>query len=210
MKTGTFLMVAAGLVWSFAVSTTDPVQAQEGAAAPGPRYTSAGELLRPDGYREWIYLSSGLGMVYGPAAAGRAGRPPSFTNVFVNPEAYRHFMKTGTWPDATTMILEIRGSATERSINQGGHFQSDVISVEAAVKDRQRFDGWAYFNFGPQGDRAAPLPATASCYACHKANAAVDQTFVQFYPTLMEVAERLGTVRSDYKPGAPHVDAPPR
>ncbi len=69
------------------------------------------------------------------------------------------------------------------------------------MKDQKRFtDGWAYFNFGMHGDRAAPLPGTASCYSCHKTNAAVDQTFVQFYPTLMEVAQRLGTIRPDYKP----------
>ena len=34
----------------------------------GPRFTSAGELVRPVNYREWVYLSSGLGMTYGPIA----------------------------------------------------------------------------------------------------------------------------------------------
>src|SRR5947209_5496918 len=31
----------------------------------------------------------------------------------------------------------------------------------------------------------------AACYACHRNNTAVDNTFVQFYPTLFEVAKRL-------------------
>jgi hypothetical protein len=189
-------------------TTHDQVNRGLPPAAARLRFSATGELIRPEDYREWVYLSSGLGMVYGPAAAARVGRPPAFTNVFVEPEAYRHFMRTGTWPQPTAMILEIRASATAGSINQGGHFQADIIAVEAAIKDR-RFDGWAYFNFG-QGDRAAPLPASASCYACHRANAAVDQTFVQFYPTLMEVAKRMGTIRSDYKPGAAHVGAETR
>ena len=102
-------------------------------------------------------------------------------------------------------VLEIRASASEGSINKGGHFQSDIVAVEAEVKDSKRFPGgWAYFNFGKAGDRAAALPATASCYACHKANAAVEQTFVQFYPSLMDVAKRLGTVNAGYSPGAAH------
>ena len=34
-----------------------------------PRYTSDGQLMRPEKYREWIYLSSGLGMTYGAPIA---------------------------------------------------------------------------------------------------------------------------------------------
>lgn len=208
MTRGTGALCVGVLAWMTVVESGVLLRAQPGqtpqspAGAPSPSaaYTSGGEMLRPEAYREWIYLSSGLGMVYGPAAAAVAGRPPSFTNVFVNPAAHRQFMATGTWPDETVMVLEIRSSASEASINRGGSFQTDVVAVEAAVKDRKRFaDGWAYFNFGARGDRAAPLPPTASCYSCHKANAAVDQTFVQFYPTLMPVAQRFGTVRADYQ-----------
>jgi hypothetical protein len=38
-----------------------------------PRYTNDGQLMRPDNYRELIYLSSGLGMTYG-VIAGAAPR----------------------------------------------------------------------------------------------------------------------------------------
>ena len=198
MRTRTRWLSGAALAWGMACGSMFPAEAQQ-QATDRPAYTSAGELIRTDAYREWVYVTSGLGMAYGPAQAGPR-RPPVFTNVYVNPPAYRQFMKTGTWPDETMFILELRASSTEGSINKGGHFQTDIVSVEAAVKDRKRFaDGWAYFNFGMHGDRAAPLPATASCYACHKANAAVHQTFVQFYPTLMEVAQRLGTVNPGYR-----------
>jgi hypothetical protein len=39
------------------------------------------------------------------------------------------------------------------------------------------------------------IPATAVCYSCHKQNGAVDNTFVQFYPTLIEIAKRKGTFK---------------
>ena len=103
------------------------------------------------------------------------------------------------------LILEIRRADENVSINNGGHTQGGIVAIESAVKDRSRFPetGWGYFNFGtPQGlaESAAPLPTTERCYACHKANTAVDNTFVQFYPTLFDVAKRMGTVKPTYDP----------
>jgi len=43
--------------------------------------------------------------------------------------------------------------------------------------------------------QVAALPRTERCYACHTDNGAVDNTFVQFYPTLLEVATKMGTVK---------------
>jgi hypothetical protein len=169
-----------------------------------PRFTSAGELERPVDYREWAFVTSGLGMTYGPAAA--ADRAPMFDNVFVTPGSYREFLRTGAWPDKTMFILEIREAATNVSINNGGHTQGAVRAIEASVKDVQRFaatGGWAYFNFGSGTalrDRTTPLAATERCYQCHSTNTAVENTFVQFYPTLFDVATKLGTVKKTYDP----------
>jgi hypothetical protein len=181
-----------------------PVAAQ-GSAAEGAAFTSAGELLRPADYRDWVFVTSGLGMTYGPAQPA-AGRPPMFDNVFVTRAGYREFLRSGTWPDKTMFILEIRRAETNVSINNGGYSQGEVALLEAAVKDVQRFKstgGWAYFSFDSrQGltSSAAPLPATASCYACHANNTAVDNTFVQFYPDLFAAAKRHGTIKATYDP----------
>jgi hypothetical protein len=172
------------------------------------RFTADNQLIRPADYREWVFLSSGLGMTYGPNAAPGE---PRFDNVFVNPEAYRAFLATGTWPDGTIFALEIRRSSSHGSINRGGHFQTGLAAVEFEVKDERRFaGGWAYFGFNGPEDKlpatAKALPATASCHACHSTNGAVQHTFVQFYPTLLEVARRKGTLRPEYlsKEAAPH------
>lgn len=174
------------------------------ASADGPRYSDRGELLRPADYREWVYLTSGLGMTYGPAQPA-AGRPANFDNVFVNRESYRQFMATGKWPEKTIFILEIRGAEDHVSINNGGQTQGNLIAMEAAVKDQARFPDttWGYFDFGAArnlAQAAPPLPATATCYNCHRSNTAVEWTFVQFYPTLFEVAKRMGTVKPTYDP----------
>ena len=162
----------------------------------GPRYTAGGELIRPSDFREWMFVTSGLGMTYNQPTTG-AARTPNFTNVYVNPSSYRAFMKTGQWPDKTMFILEVRASTSEGSINKGGHFQSNLVVMEASVKDEARFPGkWAYFDFGrDMKPQVAALPRTERCYACHTDNGAVDNTFVQFYPTLLEVATKMGTVK---------------
>ena len=192
------------LVCATAVLSLWGASAQERPASDGPTYTKAGELVRPADYRDWVYVTTGLGMSYGPEGAA-AGRPPIFDNVFVNRDSYRQFMASGRWPDKTIFILELRRAETQVSINNGGHTQGEVIAVEAAVKDRTRFPDitWGYFDFGRAPaltPSAPPLPTTARCYACHRENTAVDQTFVQFYPTLFDVAKRMGTVKPTYDP----------
>ncbi|HEX5482219.1 MAG TPA: cytochrome P460 family protein, partial [Terriglobia bacterium] len=154
-----------------------------------PQYTANGKLLLPQHYREWIYLSSGLGMEYNPA--GKADS--EFTNVFVKPSAYHEFLRTGRWPDKTVFVLEERASATRRSINHGGHYQTSVEGLAASVKDEKRFpEKWAYFTFGKNATPSRANPR-AACFECHNTHGAVDNTFVQFYPTLKPVAEKYGT-----------------
>ncbi|HZU28267.1 MAG TPA: cytochrome P460 family protein [Bryobacteraceae bacterium] len=168
--------------------------AQEPARDDAPRYAADGRLILPANYREWIFLSSGLGMTYSANEGG--SKDPSFTNVFASPSAYRSFQRTGTWPDKTTLVLEVRDSQSRGSINLGGHYQSRLAAVEVEVKDAGRFPGkWAFFGFGASTGPAKQIPVTASCYGCHAANGAVDNTFVQFYPTLLAVAKTKGTVK---------------
>jgi hypothetical protein len=152
-------------------------------------YTKDGSMVLPNNYREWVFLSSGIGMTY----ASTAGGNPNFENVFVNPAAYQAFLKTGTWPDKTVMILEIRKSDSKVSINKDGRVQTDVAAIEAHVKDSGR-GGWAFYGFG-KSDTAKLIPKTADCYSCHQQSGAVDTTFVQFYPTLIEAAKKKATYK---------------
>jgi hypothetical protein len=188
---GAAVAAICALTWSTATSPA----LESAALATAPAYTAAGRLVRPLDYREWTFVTSGLGMTYGPAQ--HASTHPMFDNVFVNAHAYRTFLDTGTWPEQTMFVLEIRRAEEKVSIDSGGRTQGAVVAVEASVKDSSRFpgNGWAYFTFdGPNGlvDDAAPLPATAACYSCHERHALLDNTFVQFYPTLLETARRLG------------------
>jgi hypothetical protein len=160
-------------------------------------YTADGRMNFPEHYREWVYLTSGFDMSYNPTA--QAASRHVFDNVFVNPAAYRSFLKTGTWPDKTVLVLEIRGAEGKGSINQSGNYQNEeAANLELHVKDAGRFPGgWAFFGFG-KSKVGQLIPQSATCYACHADHAAVDTTFVQFYPTLLPIAKEKGSLSATY------------
>jgi hypothetical protein len=192
--------LAVGAAVALGVAAAVTATAQPPSA--GPSYAAKGDMRFPADYRRWIYLSSGLDMSYraGPPTPGMS----PFANVFGGPAAYDVFLKTGAWPDKTVMVLELRSGEQNGSINKAGHFQTERLGVEVHVKDTARFKegagfagGWAFFAF--DGEKPGQLlPTTAACYACHEAHAAVDRTFVQFYPTLKPLAAAKGTFSASY------------
>jgi hypothetical protein len=168
----------------------------------GPRYENGTDLVRPTDYRSWPFIGAGLGMTYDGERGTQAASPdnPRFTHAFVNPAAYAHFMRTGGWPDGAVFMLEFRASQTEGSINRAGRFATQLTFLEAEVKDARFPDGWAFYRFGP-GDQLASVAKplvdaeAAPCVECHSEHAAVERTFVQFYPHLLEVAREKGTLK---------------
>jgi Cytochrome P460 len=179
------------------------------ASDQAPAYTASGDLLPLPHYREWVYLTSGIDMSYSPKA--EMDDHSMFDNVFVNPTAYSSFLATGTWPDKTVMVLEVREARTKGSINQRGHFQgTDLMGFEVHVKDEARFPGkWAFFDFDTPAKNGTLIPQGAPCYSCHAAHGAVDTTFVQFYPTLFPLADKHGTLsRTFLKEEASHANDP--
>jgi hypothetical protein len=185
---GLFFAALLGALREATVATT---------VSSAPHYARDGGLAFPESYRTWTFLTSGFDMSY---SASMQMDHHMFDNVFVNPESYADFVRTGTWPDKTMLVLEVRAGQNKGSINKSGAFQREVMGVEVHVRDDARFPGrWAFFAFGP-GDRTGTmLPPAASCYACHSHHAAVDTTFVQFYPTLLPIAERDGTLSPGYR-----------
>ena len=188
----TALAISFTALFLFAAASA-PAAADQGA----PRYDTAGRLIPPGDYRDWVFLSSGVDMSY----SERPGMADAhvFDNVFAPPAAHAAFKRTGVWPDKTVLMLENRGAKSKGSINRLGLFQTgEIIGLEAHVKDTARFKGgWAFFAI--QGEAPAEqIPYTATCYSCHEAHGAADTTFVQFYPTLLPVATRLGTLNPAY------------
>jgi len=158
--------------------------------SPKPQYDAKGGLLRPADYRDWEFLSAGYGMNYSPAP----GSHEMFTNVFVQHWAYQSFLQSGKWPDQTMFVIDERDAGSKSSINKHGHYQTDLMGLAVEVKDSTHNpDTWAYYGFDADGKSAEAMPKGNSCFTCHDAHAAVEHSFVQFYPTLKPVAKKFGT-----------------
>ena len=173
-----------------ALVLTHPVKAAQKAGPPAT-------MPIPADYREWVYLTSGLDMTYAqPGAVGLTAEHKSvFDNVFVNPEAYKTFKATGTWPDKTTFVLENRIGEGAVSIDTAGKTQgAEVTGLEIHTKVD---NDWAFYVRGKDGNERL-MPKTASCYTCHEQHAAVDTTFVQFYPILLPIAKAKGVLSPKY------------
>jgi hypothetical protein len=189
------LCCVAALLIAVAGSKTPATGQSSANVATAPVYTGDGKLVFPPNYREWIYLTTGLNMDYSPTV--NLSDHSMFDNVFVNPEAYRAFVATGKWPDKTVFVLEGRVAGSKGSINKGGHYQTtEIMSRSIHLKDESR-GGWAFFGFG-DGPNGGHIPKEAVCYSCHADHGAVDTTFVQFYPTLLDIARQKGTLSPSY------------
>ena len=166
---------------------------------PKPAYNSKGELMRPEGYREWVYVGT-------PITPNDMNPPeapfPDFHNVYIHPADYDHYKKTGEFPDGTVIIKELVSVGSKAAVSGNGYFMGEFTGLEATVKDSKRFadepGNWAYFSFGhsyPLADTAAAFPA-AACNACHAASAADDFVFTQYYPVLRAAKGGKGTGRA--------------
>jgi hypothetical protein len=153
-------------------------------------YTADGLVLPPAGYREWVYLSTGLDMSYSERA--RTSGHSMFDNVFVDPASWAAFKRTGHWPDKTRFVLEIRAASSQGSILKQGQYQTaELMGLEMHVRDDAR-GGWGFYSV-ENGKPARLLPRSEACYACHEQHGAVDTSFTQFYPTARPIAEQAGS-----------------
>ena len=152
-----------------------------------PQYTQGGELLRPVGYESWVFAGASLGLSYSEGL--RHEGPGEFHNVFLEPTAFEQYQRTGHFPDKTMLVLALHEPKQRESIQKQGYFEGNLIALEAAVKDQERFkETWAYFDFGKEGASALAKPPEA-CHSCHAQHGADDNVFVQFYPPLRAVWE---------------------
>jgi hypothetical protein len=188
------------LLLAVALLGVSPENVANSPSSEGPEYTSDGQLMLPQHYRDWGFLTSDFHTTSDPAKP-QAGEHRLFNNIFVNPGAYKGFLQTGTWPDKAMLVVEQRTAEDMGSSNpnQKGTGQSSVIGIGVHVKDETRFpEKWAFFGFQGGKKTAGKIPATAACYSCHAARGAVDTTFVQFYPTLLPTAKSKNTLSPAY------------
>ncbi|MDV6345882.1 cytochrome P460 family protein [Nitrosomonas sp. Is37] len=165
------------------------------ALAAGPaQFNDKGELLLPQNYREWVMV----GTQVTPNELNEGKAPfTEIRTVYVDPEGYAHWKKTGEFRDGTMTVKELISVGDRKGPGSGnGYFMGDYIGLEASVKDSKRFasepGNWGFYIFYVPGTplvAAAKNLPTQECAECHKANAKDDLVFTQFYPVLRAAKE---------------------
>jgi len=67
----------------------------------------------------------------------------------------------------------------------------------ASARRGEDSGGWAFYAFEREKP-AEQIPVSAPCYSCHEHHAAVATTFIQFYPTLLPIAQEKKTLSVGY------------
>lgn len=144
------LVVVAGLV---SVNQSP----RQSSAAPAKRqpakkskvdFTADGKMIRPTGYRRWIYTGTPLtphDMNNGKAAF------PEFHSVYIDPDSFDNYEKTGEFPDGTVFVKELVSVGTKEATSGNGYFMGDFTGLEVLMKDKTRFNTTP--SFGPQKDQ---------------------------------------------------------
>ena len=183
MGVATFLF----MVSIFAILPTSSVIAGDKNAYEA-KFSKDGQLIRPAGWREWIFVGS---PVTPNSLNGGAAPFPEFHSVYIDPKSWKHWKKTGKFREGTMFAKELTLVGDTKATSGIGFFNGDLHGFEIAHKDSKRYSkesgGWAYYSFGhksePYNDRTAAMP-TPACAACHTAAAADDMVFTQYYPIL--------------------------
>jgi acetyl esterase/lipase len=173
-------------------------------------------LKRPGDHRAWVFVGSNIGIQYrkdvsettDPEKVRRKEKEiGDFHNVYINPQAYEHYTRTGKFPDKTMLVMDVYEAKDKepKNIVSKGYFPGNQLHVEVAVKNSKRPDGsktdWAYYAFPPNQPTAKAFPDSA-CYQCHLQHADDDNVWVQFYPTLRVHAQAQGA-NAQQKPQRP-------
>jgi len=174
---GTLALALAALGQDATQATTDSLHIAQ--------LTPKGKLQKPADLDSWIFLGTSLGMGYNPGSFN-AARPGQFQVVLMEPNAYRYFVKNGSYAPGSMFLLSFYDADTQkRSINQNGFTQADLTNFEIHLIDPARGqDGRAFYVFDADDKEGNALPAGNNCVRCHTQHGAFAGTFAQFYPTL--------------------------
>ncbi len=174
------------LTVALAILLTSTAAAHAGEAF---RINDKNELVRPEGYREWVFV--GTPVTPNDMNNGKAAFP-EFHNVYIDPASWKYWKKSGSFPEGTILIKELVAVGGKSAPSGAGYFMGDFIGLEATIKSKKHFPNepgnWAYFSFtSPDhktlAETASAFPA-AACNACHEASADTDWVFTQYYPVL--------------------------
>lgn len=149
--------------------------------APALSGMPADKVAYPQGYRQWVHISSALIGPANPAFATSGG----IHHIYANEKAMEGY-RSGKFPDGSILVadfLETRENSSQPGITtEGARRRIDVM-----VKESKRYPetgGWGFEQFkgDSQTERLVTADGAAKCFACHSTQKATDAVFSKFRP----------------------------
>ncbi|PBM99984.1 hypothetical protein B8A54_19975 [Pseudomonas aeruginosa] len=194
------MMAVLALAGTFAMADTVEKQPDDvvlPASAAKLTFNENGEAALPKGYRSWVHAYTAWQSIDVTPLNNTVTKTPEFHSVYVEPNAYRAFMKTGRWPEGSLMVKEFNitsidpkncGGPPAYVCDVGGSkviFPHGATGLSLMLKDSKRYPnepgGWSYFSFGyqaPPYEQFSPAQARAQCAQCHIDNVGPKHDYV--------------------------------
>ena len=86
-----------------AKATVPSAAAPEGMALP--EYNDQGALLRPVGFERWMVVGTSIGLNYSDGKVKNPDDPGQFHNVYMQPQAFDNYVRTGEFPEQTVFVV---------------------------------------------------------------------------------------------------------
>ena len=183
-----FLIAATALVAGYAVAEDKAQSARPELPAPGVSlvFDEEGQAALPKGYRHWVHTYTAWEAISTSFLDEKLTETPELHSVYVEPNTYRIFMETGTWPEGSLMVKEFSTTNTDPKECSGPPaytckldtstviFPQEHTGIAVMLKDNKRYPeeagGWAYFSYGhkaPPYETLSPPHDRARCAQCH-------------------------------------------
>jgi hypothetical protein len=195
-----FVFGAAALVASCAAGDDSNTQTTSlELSAPGVKlvFNEQGQAGLPKGYRHWVHTYTAWEAISESFLSEKVTKTPELHSVYVEPNAYRTFMKTGKWPEGSLIVKEFSTTNTDPKDCSGPPaytcklgtstiiFAQEHTGIAVMLKDNKRYPkepgGWAYFSFGHQAPPYQKLSAAhdrGRCAQCHIGNVGPKDDYV--------------------------------
>ena len=104
---------------------------------PLAQYDAEGDLVRPEGYRDWVLLGSSLT----PNDMNDGAAPfPEFHHVYIHPTAWDLYKQTGECPDGTLIVKELMSAGEKIIFDTDSAFFNDDGAALSMLLGRKHAD----------------------------------------------------------------------
>jgi hypothetical protein len=194
------VIAGAALLASCGSGGQSQAQSADGGLAPPSVqlvFNEEGQAALPKGYRSWVHAYTSWESITTTILDGTVTETPEFHSVYVEPNAYRTFMRTGNWPEGTLMVKEFSTTSIDPDNCDGPPtypcklgtatviFPQERTGIGVMLKDSGRFPGepggWAYFSYGHQAppyQAYSPARDREQCAQCHIDNVGPKNDYV--------------------------------